>query len=83
MNLIGVTDQRCWNAIESKRKWIRGEISYDELVIDIDASSYDPFSIYMTACLDFPLDLLCQWQIEELKRMLLEEKDELNENCNS
>jgi hypothetical protein len=31
LTVAGVEDRRCWRAIESKRAWLRGEISDDEL----------------------------------------------------
>jgi len=31
LRIAGVTDERCWMAIEAKRQWVRGEITDKEL----------------------------------------------------
>jgi len=33
LKLAGVTDERCWKAIEAKREWLRGEASDEELSV--------------------------------------------------
>ena len=38
LTLAHVKDERCWNAIKSKRAWLRGEISDDELAAAWDAA---------------------------------------------
>lgn len=38
LTIAGVTDERCWNVINVKRAWLRGEASDDEFVIARDSA---------------------------------------------
>ena len=38
LKAAGVTDTRCWNAIEAKRKWLKNEITDEELAAARDAA---------------------------------------------
>lgn len=99
LKLAGVTDRLCLNAIESKRKWLMGEIDNQELrsIRDValdyafaidrhyafsSAWSADPSSYYSSlwasdSALHGAIDVNFeyQWQIEELKKLLMEEKE--------
>lgn len=98
LKTLGVEDQRCWNAVDTKRKWLLGDIPYNELTIArssvraaipgeacwvADQSAYwaASFISAWSACLTINMESELKWQIEELKKMLLEENEsEENEN---
>ena len=103
LGLANVTDQSCWNAIEAKRKWLRGEITIEELSSSEECAINSARDLSRNICLftaKIAASCACindaayaakyaSWnaaayismneerktQLEELKKMLLEEKE--------
>lgn len=103
LKLAGVTEERCWNAIEAKRKWLRGEITIEELSSSEECAINSARDLSRNICLftaKIAASCACindaayaakyaSWnaaayigmneerktQLEELKKMLLEEKE--------
>ena len=68
----GVTDKRCWDAIEAKRGWLRGNVSDEQLAAASDAAWDAASAAARGAAWDAARGAEQKWQIDELSRMLVE-----------
>ena len=68
-----ITDERSWNAIKTKRKWLKGEATDEELVAARDAAYAARDAAAWAAARDAAAER--KWQVAELRKMLEEVSD--------